>query len=129
MIIRMPDVGRVTTIEYNAPLHYENERDYFRSGLKVLYEKGFTFSKGIDCTVHGAIPIAAGTSSSSAMVVSWINLLARISDQEKILSPEECATYAHASEVWNFMRREAKWITMLQHLAEFFPKLSSVRWY
>jgi galactokinase len=102
IIIRLPDIGRVVTIEYKSPLRYESERDYFRSGLKVLREKGLIFSKGIDCTVHGAIPIAAGTSSSSAMVVSWINLLARMSDTQVVLSPEECATYAHAAEVLEF---------------------------
>jgi len=100
--IRTPDIGRVIKIEKLSPLRYEDQRDYFRSGLKVLREKGFTFSRGIDCTIHGEIPIAAGTSSSSAMVVSWINLLARMSDQEIVLTPEECATYAYAAEVLEF---------------------------
>ena len=102
MIIRTPDIGLVTKIEHSSALRYENQRDYFRSGLKVMREKGFTFSRGIDCTIHGEIPIAAGTSSSSAMVVSWINLLALVSDQQVILSPEDCATYAYAAEVLEF---------------------------
>ena len=68
----------------------------------MLREKGFTFSRGIDCTIHGEIPIAAGTSSSSAMVVSWINLLARMSDQQIVLTHEVCATYAYAAEVLEF---------------------------
>lgn len=102
MTIRTPDIGRMTQIKYLSPLHYEHRRDYFRSGLKVLQDNGFTFSRGIDCTVHGEIPIAAGTSSSSAMVVSWINLLARMSDRQKVLTPEECATYAYTAEVLEF---------------------------
>jgi galactokinase len=102
ILIHAAPVGREWTIQLDAPLEYEEERDYFRSGIKVLRDTGLTFSKGFECTIHGAIPIRAGASSSSAMIVSWINLLARMSDQQKELSPEECAIFAYVTEVLEF---------------------------
>ncbi|HLF14608.1 MAG TPA: galactokinase family protein, partial [Bacteroidota bacterium] len=74
-------------------------RKFLINGVEVLRRRGYTFSRGIDCTIRGEIPIRGGTSSSSAMVVSWINLLARMSDQGKELSPEDCALLAHMAEV------------------------------
>jgi galactokinase len=35
-------------------------------------------------------------------VVTWVNFLAQMSDQQKVLLPEECARYAHAAEVLEF---------------------------
>jgi galactokinase len=52
--------------------------------------------------VRGEIPISAGTSSSSALVVSWVNFLARMSDAGVDLTPEESARLAHAAEVLEF---------------------------
>ncbi len=81
---------------------YIKERDYLRSSFNVLIRNGFTFSSGIECVVKGDIPINTGTSSSSALVVSWINFLALMSDQKKSLSSFEIAEYAHSAEVVEF---------------------------
>ena len=74
-------------------------RKFLLNGVKVLAGRGYTFSRGFDCAIRGNIPIRGGTSSSSAMVVSWINLLARASDQGSPLTPEECALAAWQAEV------------------------------
>ncbi len=74
-------------------------RKFLINGVVALRKEGLTFSTGFDCTIRGNIPIRGGTSSSSAMVVSWINLLAKMSDQAKELSGEECALLAHRAEV------------------------------
>jgi len=74
-------------------------RRFLLGGVKVLASRGYTFSRGLDCTMRGTIPIRGGTSSSSAMVVSWLNLLARASDQGMPLTPEECALTAWQAEV------------------------------
>jgi galactokinase len=100
--IDLPDVGSREEFSLAGPLPYVRERDYFRSAVNILRREGFTFARGLDCSVRGTIPVNAGTSSSSALVVTWINLLAAMSDQTASLSPEECARFAHRAEVLEF---------------------------
>ena len=98
----MPDVAASEEFSLEGPLVYVRERDYIRSAVNVMRREGFTFGRGFDCTVRGSIPINAGTSSSSALVVSWITLLAAMSDQAAALSPGDCARLAHSAEVLEF---------------------------
>src|SRR5512143_3894760 len=100
--IELPDLSSRVAFTLGGRLAYTGERDYYRSSVNVLQDAGFTFSHGCDAEVRSAIPINAGTSSSSALVVSWINFLAWISDQQAVLTPGECARYAHAAEVAEF---------------------------
>ena len=100
--VELPDISDREVINLDKPITYIRERDYFRSSLNILLREGFTFTGGFNCTVHGNIPINAGASSSSALVVSWINFLSRMSDQAVILSPEQLAVYAHQAEVLEF---------------------------
>jgi galactokinase len=98
----LPDIGSKDSFSLEGPLVYRRERDYFRSAVNVMRRFGCTFSSGFDCVVHGEVPISAGTSSSSALVVSWVSFLARMSDEGWDLGPEECARLAHAAEVLEF---------------------------
>lgn len=100
--LELPDVGSREAFSLEGPLPYTKERDYFRSGVNVLRRSGFTFARGCDALVRGRIPINTGTASSSALVVAWIALLARMSDQQITLPPYECARHAHAAEVLEF---------------------------
>lgn len=100
--INLPDINEQIKFSLNDKIHYILERDYFRSGLNVLLRNGFTFSRGFNCTVQGEIPIRAGTSSSSALVVTWIQFLAMMSDQKSLLHPDVRARYAHLAEVIEF---------------------------
>lgn len=102
VIIQLPDINSRVTFSLDAPISYENDRDYLKSSVNVLRRHGLKFSRGIDCIVAGKIPINAGTSSSSALVVAWINLLARMSDHSVSLSPERIAEYAYEAEVLEF---------------------------
>jgi galactokinase len=74
-------------------------RTFLLNGVRALSARGYGFSRGFDATIRGDIPIRAGTSSSSALVVSWVNLLARASDQGAPLSGEDCALVAWQAEV------------------------------
>jgi len=100
--INLPDIGSTETFSLEGLLPYTVERDYFRSVVNVVRREGMTFSHGFDCTVRGRIPINAGTSSSSALIVTWVNFLARMSDQHRELAPADIARLAHAAEVLEF---------------------------
>ncbi|MDT3696712.1 MAG: galactokinase family protein [Ignavibacterium sp.] len=100
--IQLPDISKEESFFIDKPIVYSKERDYFKSSLKVLLRKGYTFSSGFDCVINGQIPINAGTSSSSALIVTWINFLTRMSDQSEILSDEKLAQFAYEAEVLEF---------------------------
>jgi galactokinase len=100
--IDLPDIGSSETFFLEETLPYRSSRDYFRSVVNVLRRHGFALSSGLDCTVHGEIPINSGTSSSSALIVSWVKLLARMSDRAADLTPDESARFAHEAEVLEF---------------------------
>lgn len=102
VIIHLPDIESEESFSMNGELGYKNDRDYFRSVVNVLRRHGLTFSKGVECEVKGEIPINAGTSSSSALVVTWVNFLSRLSDQGGALSAEKIAEYAYEAEVLEF---------------------------
>ncbi len=100
--INLPDINSSESFLLQGKFFYTKQKDYFRSVVNVLLEHGFTFSSGFDCVVHSNIPIQAGTSSSSALVVSWVNFLVYMSDQCRNLPPELIARYAHEAEVLEF---------------------------
>jgi galactokinase len=97
-----PDLGDEVSFELADPVPYTAARDYLRSSVNVLRRNGFTFSHGVDGVIRGDIPINSGTSSSTALVVSWIGALAALSDAPRRLSPMEAAALAHAAEVQEF---------------------------
>lgn len=84
------------------PLAYTNKRDYFRSAMNVLYRDGLRFSADIEGRVWGNIPINAGTSSSSALIVSWLNLLSQLADEPRQYSPAQLAEMGYVAEVLEF---------------------------
>ena len=101
--LNLPDIGESVIIPFDGkPLPYPQTRDYFRSAVNVLLREGFTFSHGIDGEVHGNIPINSGTSSSSALLVTWLNVLAQLADEPRQLAQEKLAELAYVAEVLEF---------------------------
>ncbi|MBD2756036.1 GHMP family kinase ATP-binding protein [Spirosoma validum] len=101
--LNLPDIQNSVSIEFDgSPLTYPQIRDYFRSAVNVLLREGFTFSRGIEGEVRGNIPINSGTSSSSALLVTWLNVLTQLADQPRQLSREKLAELAYVAEVLEF---------------------------
>lgn len=101
--LNLPDIGsRVDMGLTDLPLIYQHDRDYFRSAINVLLREGFQFSRGIEGEVSGTIPINAGASSSSALLVTWLNVLSRLADEPRELSSKQLAELAYMAEVLEF---------------------------
>ncbi|OIN59511.1 mevalonate kinase family protein [Arsenicibacter rosenii] len=101
--LELPDIGAEDVFDLtDSPLVYQHDRDYFRSAINVLRREGFSFSRGIQGEIHGNIPINAGTSSSSALLISWLNVLTRLADQPEQLPATRLAELAYVAEVLEF---------------------------
>ncbi len=99
--IKMPDIGQSDSIDLAGELAYTVERDYLRSCINVLRRGGWEITRGWDCTYHSTIPINAGVSSSSAMIVAWLRFLQEASTSPAA-EPEDLARLAHQAEVVEF---------------------------
>jgi galactokinase len=77
VIINKPDINETECFSLDD-LSYANERDYYKSGIKVCQDEGFQFSAGFDVEVISKIPIQAGCSSSSSIMVGWIQFLSQM---------------------------------------------------
>ncbi len=100
--IDLPDVHGSEDFELAYPLPYGKDRDYFRSALNVLQRAGVRLDRGVEATVRGDIPINSGTSSSSALLVSWLHLLVQLSGQSGSQSPQALGELAYRAEVLEF---------------------------
>ncbi len=98
----LPNIEMVSFFNLMDTFNYSETRDYFKSSINVLKRHGFTFSFGLDCIINGNIPLNSGTSSSSALTVSWIGFLSRMADNPKELSAIEIGKLAYLAEVEEF---------------------------
>ena len=101
-IIHLPDIRRENAFDILPEMPYVHNRDYFRSALNILQREGYTFKKGIECTVRGNIPINSGTSSSSALLINWIHFLTKMADNPKTITAEKMAEIGYRAEVAEF---------------------------
>jgi len=83
-------------------LKYTKPRDYFKSGIKICQNDGLIFSNGFECKIKSQIPINAGTSSSSALNVSWIHFLSKIADEPMAWNQKKLGELAFDAEVGEF---------------------------
>jgi galactokinase len=104
VILHLPDVAQIEQFVLNGghSLVYTKPRDYFKSVLNVLMQRGLTFSHGFEATVRGNIPINSGTSSSSALVVAYIAFAAEASDQQIVYNQKRIGEIAYEAEVLTF---------------------------
>ncbi len=102
LTIELRDLNRQETILLEEDLHVLAPRDYFRSALRVLKRAGIRIEQGHHIVMRGDIPIQAGLSSSSAMVVAWIRLLLKIAQPNQSFSNEQIAQWSYTAEVLEF---------------------------
>lgn len=100
--IEMPDIDDSDSFNLQDTIPYRGQRDYLRSVVNVLRRQDICWPHGFDCTIRGTIPINAGVSSSSALVIAWTLFLLAASDRSKTPDSVEIARIGHASEVLEF---------------------------
>ena len=100
--IDLPDLGEQEEISLEEDLVYRKERDYLRSAVNVLKRKGVQSATGWDCRIQGTIPINAGTSSSSALVIAWTKFLLEAAREKTLNDPETIAELGFLAEVAEF---------------------------
>jgi galactokinase len=102
VVIHLPDIGEREVFELAPEISYTSPRDYFKSAINILRREGYSFSKGFEVEVRGTIPINSGTSSSSALLVAWINWLMSMADVPRKQSRAEIGELAYKAEVLEF---------------------------
>ncbi|GAB2771553.1 mevalonate kinase [Rhabdobacter roseus] len=100
--LHLPDLDQEVSFSLQSTFPYQEARDYFRSTLNVLKRRGLRFSRGLEGTIRGNIPINSGTSSSSALIVSWAHFLDQMSDAPAHFSPAQLGEIAYEAEVLEF---------------------------
>ena len=101
VIVRLPDIDRTERFSL-SDLKYTKKRDYFKSAFRVCIDQGLTFSQGFECSISSSIPIEAGTSSSSSIVVGFIHLLSVLADNPKMWDGLMLGKLAYQAEVLEF---------------------------
>jgi galactokinase len=102
--IQLPDLGTQKTIALPYKDTTLAENDYFSSGIHTLKLKGITPQKGFRIQITGDLPINAGLSSSSALVVAWVRFLLQAYASDHSFTNKEIAQMAVATEVTNFQQ-------------------------
>ena len=100
--IYMPDIGENRMIDLNRPIQPNSNRDHFVSALKELELEECVPNQGFDIEIKGNIPINAGLSSSSAIIVAWISFLVEAFGTTKKFTPEYIAKLAYRAEVLHY---------------------------
>ena len=99
--IDLPDIGEKEKFSSDQEIPYAKKRDYLKSAVNIHRRQGMPLT-GWDCLVRGTIPINAGTSSSSALVVAWNKFLLEAAGDKRARVPEEIAELGYLTEVAEF---------------------------
>ena len=98
-VLKMVDINQIRHIDIDEVFLELKPRDYFASALRVLRRHGCVPKIGYDITITGDIPINSGTSSSSALLLAWINFLVTAFGVDDEVTPDFIANIGYLSEV------------------------------
>ncbi|MEM7187634.1 MAG: galactokinase family protein, partial [Bacteroidota bacterium] len=98
-IIEMPDIGEQRIIPVTPQTEALEPGDHWASVLKVVRRYGCAPNKGYTLQVRSTVPINAGVSSSSAVVVAWTQFLLETFGCEHPISQDLIARIAYEAEV------------------------------
>lgn len=97
--ILMPDIDKHRTISIQEEFSSLKKEDYFASALRVVRRYGCIPNKGYTLTIKSTIPMNAGLSSSSAVIVAWVHFLLKAFPCEEKVTPQLIAQLAYEAEV------------------------------
>ncbi len=97
--IKLPDINSERVIGIKEKFEILEKGDHLASALRVVRKYGVIVDSGYDIHISGDIPINAGISSSSALLVAWIHFLLKAFGTEKQLNSEFIAQLAYEAEV------------------------------
>lgn len=98
-VIKLLDFKKSIKVAFENDPETIQPGDYFRSVLFVLKRKGIIPNRGYIVNIFGDLPINAGLSSSSSLVVGWIRFLVQVFAKDKKISDLQIAEWAFEAEV------------------------------
>jgi galactokinase len=101
IVVDMPDMGEREELTAAAVTPYAKPRDYLRSAVNIHRRAGLPLH-GWDCRITSTIPINAGTSSSSALVVAWNKFLLEAAGDPRAADAKALAELGFDTEVAEF---------------------------
>ena len=99
LYIKLPDINSERIIEVSEKFEDLEKGDHFAAALRVVRRHGVYIDSGYNIQISGKIPINAGVSSSSALVVVWVHFLLKAFGTKKQLQPDFIAQLAYEAEV------------------------------
>ena len=98
-LIIMPDISSERKIDISETFDILEPQDYFASAMRVVRRYGCNPSIGYTLTLKSNIPINAGISSSSAIVVAWVHFLLKAFGCDHPINQTCIAQLAYEAEV------------------------------
>jgi len=98
-IFSLPDINSKRKFAIDEAFEKLQSGDFFASVLRRVKKYGCIPNEGYNITIQGNIPVNAGVSSSSAIVVAWASFLLNTFGSDREITSEFIAQVAYESEV------------------------------
>lgn len=100
--LSMPDIGESRSFSIHERFDTLNEGDHLGATIRVVKQYDCVPKRGYSVLLSGTIPVNAGLSSSSAVVVAWVRFLLHTFGSSHQITPELIAEIAYRAEVLEF---------------------------